>query len=155
MTTPRSHNVVSLALALTLTLGACVGTTPRPVAERPAPTDGRALSIRFDNEAGEFVQVYLVGARREWRLGRVEAGARATLRIPDEALDEREGWTRLVVLAGQRGTVRAADAPRAALTMAQPTAAMLTQRWTFTRSVAAGQITGLPLGRARREAGHQ
>ncbi|HKG93630.1 MAG TPA: hypothetical protein VKA84_17115 [Gemmatimonadaceae bacterium] len=151
MTTPRTHSLVSLALALTLTLtlAGCASGPARPAWDRPAPADGPPLAIRFDNEAGDYVHVYLVGARRQWLLGRVEAGARATLRIPDQALYPSQGWMRLVVLAGGRASMRAVDEPRAAIAIAQPTAALLSQRWTFARSVATVRLTPLPLGRPR------
>lgn len=149
MTTPRIRSLVSLAVALSVTLGACAGAPGRTIAERPAPADARPLALRFNNEAGDHVHVYLVGPRSQWLLGRVEAGARASLRIPDAALGEDQRWMRLAVLAGERVTMRAADDPRAALTMVQPVAEMLAQRWTYSPRLATGQLTALPVGRAR------
>ena len=149
MTTPRMHFPIILGIALALVLGACAGAPARRGLEAPAPADLGALAIRFSNEAGEHVHVYLVGARRQWLLGRVEAGARASLRVPEAALAEDQRWMRLAVLAGQPVTARAADDPRAALTLAQPTAEMLGQRWTFSPKSAAGQLTAMPLARPR------
>jgi hypothetical protein len=106
------------------------------------------LAIRFDNQANDHVHVYLVGVRRQWLLGRVEPGARATLRIPEAALAEDAGSMRLAVLAGERVTLRAAGEPRAAITIAEPVAAILSRRWTFSQTLANGQLTALPLGRA-------
>ena len=157
MTTPRVHARVSLAIVLAsaLALGACAGRStetapglPTPT-EAAAPADRRPPAVRFTNEAGEHVHVYLVGARRQWLLGRVEAGARASLRIPEAALLEDQRWMRLAVLVGQRATGQAVDDPRAAITLAQSTGDMLAQRWTYTAKSATGLLTALPLARPR------
>jgi hypothetical protein len=157
MTTPRTRSLVSLAAALTvaLTLGGCAGAPSRLAGDGPAPTDGPPLAVRFDNDARDYVHVYLVGEQRQWLLGRVAPGARATLRIPDEALAEDAGRLRLAVLAGERVTLWAAGEARAAITIPQPAAAFLWQRWTFSQALANGQLTALPFGRARAEVGRQ
>jgi hypothetical protein len=155
MTTPRTRSLVSLAAALTvaLTLGGCVSAPSRLAPEGPAPTDGSPLAIRFDNQAHDYVHVYLVDARRQWLLGRVEPGALATLRIPEEALAENSMPMWLAVLAGQRMTERVAGEARVVTTIAAPVATILSQRWTFSPTPASGQLTSLPLRRA--EVGHQ
>jgi hypothetical protein len=147
MTTPRVRSLVSFAAALTLTvsLGACAGPS-RLAQESPVPVGGSPLAVRFDNGARDYVHVYLVGDKREWLLGRVEPGARATLRIPDDALAGNPGSMRLAVLAGGRMSLRVAGETRAAMTLAQPASAILSQRWTFSQSLAQGQLTSLSLG---------
>jgi hypothetical protein len=149
MTTPRTRATVSLAAMLAVTLGAggCVGGPSVPALDRPAPMDGRPTTIRFDNDAREHVHVYLVliGRPRQWLLGRVEPGARATLRIPEAALAASTGFVQLAVLTGERMTLDAARNPRAAFTIAQPASAILSQEWMF----AQGQLTSLPLRGAR------
>src|SRR5688500_14555417 len=108
MTTPRVRAIVSraarrslarLAAATTLTvaLGACAGgpppgASPATAAAAAAAVAGRSPTIRFDNEARLPVHVYLITERREWLLGRVEPGARASLRIPAHALSEAPGY---------------------------------------------------------------
>ena len=155
MTTPRTHSLVSLAVALTLalTLGGCASAPSRSASDAFVATDGPALAMRFDNTAGDYVHVYLIGARRQWLLGRVEAGERTTLRFPDAALAGDEGWMRLAVLVGRNKTMRAADDPRAAITSALPAAKMLTRRWVFSPQLGTGQLTEIPLGRAHAKAG--
>jgi hypothetical protein len=157
MTTPRTRSRVSLAgltaaltvaLTVTFALGACA-TAPSPA---PAPT-AAPVAVRFDNDASVYVHVYLIGEKREWLLGRVEPGARATLRIPDASLLESQGTVRLAVLAGDRVTLRAARDARAAMTIAQPTSTMLSQRWTFSQTLQQGQLTSLRLGSAGAEVG--
>ena len=157
MTTPRIRSLVSLAAALTitLTLGGCASAPSRHARDESASTDGLPLAIRFDNDARDYVHVYLVGEQRQWLLARVAPGARATLRIPEEALAEDAGRMRLAVLAGQRVTLWAPDEARATITLAQPAAALVTQRWTFSQPDATGQLTALLLGRGRAEAGRQ
>jgi hypothetical protein len=147
MITPRTRAIVSLAATLTaaLALGACARSPARPgPAARAdvAALAGRPATIRFDNGGRERVLVYLVGEQREWLLGRVEPGARATLRLPRASLAGSPGLVRLAVLAGERLTLQAARDPRATVattTIAQPVSTILSQRWTF----AQGQLTSL------------
>ena len=144
MTTPRLHALVSLAstIVLTLGLGACAGTPARVGLNDPAPEEATSLAIRFDNEARDYVHVYLVGQQREWLLGRVEPGATTALRIPDGALTDETGFVRLAVVQGGHVTQQAARDPRAMLTMAQLPTTLASQRW----RIAQGQLTGLALG---------
>lgn len=148
MTTPRFRSVASLAAALTigLTLGGCAGAPARLALEASASAYDPPV-VRFDNDAHEHVHVYLVGAQREWLLARVAPGASAALRIPEAALDSRQGSLRLAVLAGDRLTLRAAGNARAAISLEQPAASLATQRWTFSQTLAKGQLTALGLGR--------
>ncbi|MEO8563086.1 MAG: hypothetical protein ABI601_13470 [bacterium] len=147
MTTPRSYSSVSLAavLSLSLALGACAPS--RIASNAAASAEGAPLALRFDNAARDYVHVYLVSETREWLLGRVEPGARATLRIPDDALAEHPGSMRLAVLAGQRVTLRAATEPGVAFTLAQPAGEILAQRWTFSKPLASGELTSLRVRR--------
>jgi hypothetical protein len=142
MTTLCRRAFVSIAATMTMTLalGACVSAPSRPVLDGPISTETRPLTIRFDNLSRENVDVYLIGAKREWLLGRVAPGAIASLRLPDGALAEGSMMVRLAVLAGERMTLAAARHARAVLTVAQPTSTILSQRWTFSQ----GDLTSLP-----------
>jgi hypothetical protein len=157
MTTPRTRSLVSLVAALTVTLalGGCASAPSRTAWDAPAPAGVPPFTVRFDNDARDYVHVYLVGAQRQWLLGRVEPGARATLRIPEEALAEDAGSMRLVALVGGRVTQRPASEARAVITLEQPAAAILSQRWTFSQTTPTGQLTPLPLARGRAEGGRQ
>jgi hypothetical protein len=139
MTTLRRRAFVSIAATMTMTLalGACVSAPSRPVLNAPISTETRPLTIRFDNLARESVDVYLIGAKREWLLGRVAPGAIASLRLPDGALAEGSMMVRLAVLAGERPTFQAARHARATLTVAQPATAILSQQWRFSQ----GELT--------------
>ncbi len=152
MTLPRLRPLVSLAAAAaaTLAVGACAGSPSRTGPSRAAWDESAAVrahppTVRFDNAANAPVHVYLVTPQREWLLGRVEAGALTTLRIPPAALAGAPGFVRLAVLEGARMTAQAARDPRAAFTIAQPASAFAIQRWTF----AHGQLTPLRLAGAR------
>ena len=96
-------------------------------------------SIRFDNDAREHVHVYLIGEKREWLLGRVEAGAVAMLRIPEESLAGDLTFVRLVVIPGEGVTLRASRHVRATPTLAQPLLDIVAQRWRFSQ----GSLTSL------------
>jgi hypothetical protein len=120
-------------MTMALGLGACASVPSRPVASQPISTVDDLLSIRFDNPSRETVDVYLIGTKREWRLGRVAPGAVASLRLPDEAFAQGSMMVRLAVLAGGRVTFDAARDPRAVLSVAQPASTILSQRWTFSQ----------------------
>jgi len=149
MTTIRSHSLVSIAAALTLTvaLGGCAGHPTRRGLNDPAPVASRPATIRFDNEGRQYVHVYLVGQNRDWLLGRVEPGARATLRIPAEAITDDTWQMQLAVVAGDRVTMRAAWKAGAQVTIAQPAGQLVAQKWTFTQTLANGQATASLMGK--------
>jgi hypothetical protein len=145
MITPWTRPLVSFTAALAIAVGlvGCASSRSRRAPSELAPSDELPVAIRFDNAAHDFVHVYLVGEKREWWLGRVEIGARATLRIPEDALADA-GPMRLVVLEGQRRTPQVAGDARAATTLSQPIAAILSQRWTFSQTAATELLTSLP-----------
>jgi hypothetical protein len=147
MTTPRIRPVVSLAAALcvALTMGACASAPSHVASDASAAVDDGPRTVRFDNTGREFVHVYLIGEQREWPLGRVEPGARKTLRIPDEALADDAGSMQFAVIVGERVTLGAKRASRTILTIAQPGTVLLGQRWTFSQTPATGQLTSLPV----------
>ena len=146
-TTTRTRAIVSRAAALTLALAvtACAR-NPSPVTrEGTVAIPERLLTVRFDNEAQVSVHVYLVSEQREWLLGGVAPGARATLRLPVAALEETVGFVRLVVLAGGPMAVVVARDPRATYTISQPASSILKQRWTFSqRQLSPPEIFGAP-----------
>jgi hypothetical protein len=119
-------------------LGACASAPSRALLDTRAATE-TFRTIRFDNFARQSVDVYLIGVKREWLLGRVAPGAIGSLRIPEEAFSEGSMMVRLAVLAGERPTLAAARHPRAMLTLAQPAPSILSQRWMFSQ----GALTSL------------
>jgi hypothetical protein len=141
MTTLRPYTLVSrIAITiLTLALGACAGSQSRSATYGASPLETHSLTIRFDNQARDHVHVYLIGQRREWLLGRVEPGAVATLRLPEDVFDSDPGYVQLAVLTGGGVSQKAASDPRAQLTISQDPSSILTQRWRFSQ----GQLTSL------------
>jgi hypothetical protein len=139
MITLRRGAFVSLAatLGMTAALGACAPMAARVPEPSALQTPDRM--IRFSNDAGDYVHVYLIGDRRQWLLGRVEQGAVATLRVPDDALTRSTSFMQLAVIAGDRVTLQAARSPRARLTLAQPAHTIASQQWRF----AQGELIGL------------
>lgn len=138
MPTLRRRALVSViaTMSISLTVAACFQAAARG---GPSPRDDIPPAIRFDNGAREHVHVYLIGEKREWLLGRVEAGAIAMLRIPEESLAGDPTHVRLVVIAGEGVTLRAARHARATPTLAQPLWDILSQRWRFSQ----GSLTSL------------
>lgn len=138
-------SLIALAAALPATLGLAACSSVRAPATwdgTPAAADG-PVEVRFVNEAQSYVDVYLVSQVREWRLGRVSAGAVTTLRIPAEELAGVAGPVRLAVLAGAPYTTQAATNPRATLTVGQSAAALLAQRWSYRPHMGtAGELVG-------------
>jgi hypothetical protein len=150
MTTPRTRSLVSLAaaLALTFTLAGCAS-APSRLASDASSSAEPPPAVHFDNDSRDYVQVYLVGLRREWLLGRVAPGARATLRIPEDALDESAGEMRLAVVPGGNVSQRAAVDMRATTALPRPATEIVAQRWTFSQRPTYGELTPLPLGAVR------
>ena len=141
MNMPRIRPLAPAAAAalLTLALGACAGAPAGRAPEAGTTVEAVPLAIRFTNDEREHVHVYLVGERRQWLLGRVAPGARATLRVPEAAFREGGGLAQLAVIAGGNATLSAARDARAMLTVAQPPSSLLSQRWTL----AQGQLASL------------
>ena len=155
MITPATRLTVSfLSLAAlfgtTLVLGACAGGPSTVTWGGAVVTPERPLTIAFQNEAETYVDVYLIGEKREWWLGRLAPGARATLRIRAEALTTESGFLKLAVLADAPRSLQAARDPRAIFSLAEPASQLLAQRWTVRKTpLAAPEIFGarLPFGR--------
>jgi hypothetical protein len=126
---------VIATMSLSLTVAGCF----QAGRSGPSRQDGVRPSIRFVNDAREHVHVYLIGEKREWLLGRVEAGATAMLRIPEESLAGYPTFAQLVVIAGEGITLQAARHPRATPTLGQPVSTILSQRWRFSQ----GSLTSL------------
>ena len=151
MITSRSRAIVSAATIATLAssalmLDACAR-NPAPAAwDGTASIEDKPLVVGFDNQAETYVDVYLVGQVREWRLGRVPPGMRSQLRIPKDAQQElMSGFVRLAVLAGSPYSAHVAREPRATFTIPEAASRVLAQEWTFRQSqLAAPEIFSRP-----------
>ena len=130
MITRRRPALVSLAATLLLAIGACARVQKSIVQSEAAEPVPRP-SIVFDNSANDYVDVYLAAEQRQWRLGRIAPGARATLQVPADEVERTAGFVRLVVLAGAPVSLQAARDPNAVVSIAQPVSDLLRQQWTF------------------------
>ena len=132
-----ASGVRGLALAASLVVTACAGwqhpLAPTAPAESTTAADDerRATRLQFDNEATVYVDVYLVGNPIQWRLGRVPAGMRAMLTVPESAVDWTTGFVQLAVIPGSHVSPEASRDPRAIMAIAQPVSEVLSQLWTF------------------------
>lgn len=82
-------------LAACLLLISCAP-SPRMALARPEP----ARTITFHNNGRERVQVYLIGQKEDWLLGRLEPLERAQLRLPASSFVETDEAVVLAVLPG-------------------------------------------------------
>lgn len=148
MVTSWNRVIVSIA---SLALAACTRLQPpvsSGVANGPTPDDYRAPTISFDNQAGTYVDIYLVSDRRQWRLGRVMPGARMSLRLPDDDLADISGFVRLAALANANTTVQVTRDPHTVITIAQPLSVLLSQGWSFSHQESTSdRLQGAPLRR--------
>jgi hypothetical protein len=126
-----------MAVLVALGVGACAGrqhsVTPAEHAESTETSANATGVLQFDNQATVYVDVYLAWAGRQlqWRLGRVLPGMRATLRVPESAIDQTLGFVQLAVIPGSQMSAEAWRDPRAIIAIAQPMSDVLSQRWTF------------------------
>jgi hypothetical protein len=114
-------------------------------ASDPVATD----ALQFDNQGTVYVDVYLVADEVQWRLGRVPPGMRASLTVPEAAIDWTRGAVQLVVIPGSQMSAQASRDPRSVLAIAQPVSEVLSQRWTFR------QPDGAPLQLQSTRLGHR
>lgn len=132
----------ALVAPLVVLVGACMVEGCARTSVLPESMDvarARAESLRFDNEGRDRLDIYLVGEKRSWRLGRLEPGAARWLRVPADIPPNDLVRMQLVVLANAELTVSPMRDPRAVTTIRQPVFVMASQRWAF----ADGQLKGV------------
>jgi hypothetical protein len=140
---------LTAVLVVALWVGACAGrqhpvtqTEGAESAERNASvttSESPTEVLQFDNQATVYVDVYLVSAQTQWRLGRVPPGMRMKLTVPASAIAWTAGFVQLVAIPGSQISMQASRDPRAVTAISQPVADLLSQRWDFR------QPDGLPL----------
>ncbi len=140
-----AHARALIALLGMVTLAGCATS-----ATHASPADAlaeRRESLRFDNEGRDRVDVYLVGEKRSWRIGRLEPGQTRWLRVPRDIPPSDMSRVQLVVLANAQATMTPMLNPRAVMTLRQPVYVLSGQRWAF----ADGQLNGLRVGGALKQ----
>jgi hypothetical protein len=151
-----ASTIPAAALGAALFVSACAG-RQHPVAymQDGVSTDSNTGAVeaerrhevlQFDNQATVYVDVYLVAGQMQWRLGRVPAGMRTMLSIPESAINWTTEVVRLAVLPGSPMSAEASRDPRAILAIAQPVSEVLSQQWTFRQPAGAPlQLQAMPL----------
>lgn len=131
-------------------LGACArlqSSTGSSVGDMAASPDPRP-AIRFDNEASVYVDVYLVADQRQWRLGRVMPGGRATFQLPDADIARTSGFVRLAVLANTSTSLDVTRDPKTLFTIAQPETSLVSQGWSYSLTQSSSpQLMSTRIGR--------
>lgn len=149
MITPSTRSAVSFVtvfiLPAAVALGACARGAAPATWDGPATTADERFSIRFENEAQTYVDVYYIDEKREWWLGRVAPGALTSLTVPGAAISTTTGYVRLGILAGAQRTLHALRDPHTTLTIAQPVGALMAQEWAYRQTpLASPGIFGKP-----------
>ena len=150
VTTRCAKSLVSIASGVLATLfAAALG--PTACAGGPHAPEPEPVTIRFDNEATVYVDVYLVSGQFQWKLGRVPPGMRAMLRVPESAIESTMGLMRVAAIPGSLMSAQAERDPRAVFATAQAVSEVLSQRWTFRQPEAAAlQLEGTRLAPGER-----
>lgn len=114
-------------------------TQPRRAAPAPAPS---ARTITFHNKSADRIQVYLVGDRENWLLGRLEPLETAHLRLPESTSAVADEGVVLAVLPGWSRSLAPRTDRRVALSMRERGSNLADVDWVFVN----GQLYG---GRGR------
>ncbi|HEX4684984.1 MAG TPA: hypothetical protein VH277_19850 [Gemmatimonadaceae bacterium] len=133
MVVKLSRIAIAGALGITFVLDACARMQSTH-ADGVEESDAVRSAITFDNESGAYVDVYLLTEQRQWWLGRVAQGGRATLRLPAAELGETPTFVRLAVLAGRPRSLQVSREPNALFSISQLLSALMSQRWSFSQT---------------------
>jgi hypothetical protein len=128
------HNLGSIAsLAAGVLIASCA--SPR----RPV-TSASILSetIIFQNRGPDRIQVYLIGQRQDWLLGRLDPMETARLRLPAASWGESRESVMLAVLPGWTKSLAPRSDRRATLSIAEIASNLPGAHWSF----ANGQLQG-------------
>ena len=120
-------------LAAGLLIASC--TPHRGAAPTPAPS---ARIITFRNRSHERIQVYLVGQKENWLLGRLEGLETARLRLPESFSDASGEGVVLAVLPGWSRSLAPRADRRVALSITEPRGDVAGEEWIFVN----GQLLG-------------
>jgi hypothetical protein len=123
----------SVSLVAGVSIAACMQHQTAPPAQS-AP----AATITFHNSGRDRVQVYLIGDKESWLLGRLEPMETAHLRLPESsAMDEGDVVVLGVLPGWSKSLAPRADA-RVRLSIAERRTAMSGEEWIFVN----GQLQG-------------
>ena len=103
----------------------------------PAPRPS-IRTITFHNNGRDRIQVYLIGQKEDWLLGRLEPFQTTTLRLPESSLTDGEEAVVLAVLPGWSRTLAPRTDQRAARSIAERGSFLPGEEWVFVN----GQLLG-------------
>lgn len=127
-------------LAACLLIASCIQPGAGPTSRPPSgPT------ITFRNQDRDRVQVYLVGEKQDWLIGRLESMETAHLPLPELGLAATTQPVALVVVPGWARNLRPRQDPHATVSINEISDNLPGEEWIF----AAGQLQGPLRARAR------
>jgi len=105
-----------------------------------APPEQRisAGTITFHNQGRDRIQVYLIGDKEDWLLGRLESLETAHLRLPESVSAAADGSVVLAVLPGWSRVLAPRVDRRAVLSMRERGGDLPGEEWSFVN----GQLLG-------------
>jgi hypothetical protein len=107
--------------------------------KRPAMVESaRTETIIFQNRSPERIQVYLIGEKQDWLLGRLDPMETARLRLPPSAWGESREAVVLAVLPGWTKSLAPRSDRRAAVSIAEIGSNLPGEHWSFVN----GQLQG-------------
>jgi hypothetical protein len=102
-------------------------------------------TITFRNQSRDRIQVYLIGEREDWLLGRLESLESAEFRLPESAFRSTAQSIVLAVIPDWSRNLQPRRDPRATLSLKEPLMVLAGEEWIFV----SGQFQGPFRGQAR------
>jgi len=129
--------VPTIRRILLLVAGLLVVSCTRNRAAAPTPLPS-ARTITFHNNSRDRIQVYVVGAKESWLLGRLEPYETARLRLPESFAAIPDEAVALAVLPGWSRSLAPRTDRRASLSIAEQGGDLAGEEWSFVN----GQLQG-------------
>ena len=130
----------NLAITILLLVAACV--------HQQGGVSGQLKSvgsITFRNQSRDRIQVYLIGEKEDWLLGRLESLESAEFRLPESAFRSTAQSIVLAVIPDWSRNLQPRRDPRATLSLKEPLVALAGEEWIFVN----GRFQGPFRGQAR------
>ena len=121
------------SLAAGILIASCMQHQIAPPAERIS-----AGTITFHNQGRDRIQVYLIGQKEDWLLGRLEPMETARLRLPESSSANAGEAVVLAVLPGWSRSLRPRGDRLATLSIAESGSNLPGEEWIFVN----GQLLG-------------
>ena len=127
------------------TLAACllIASCALPGANSTRQTAPSA-TITFRNEGRDRIQVYLVGEKQDWLIGRLEPLQTARLPLPEFGFASASQTVTLTVVPGWSGNAQPRRDPRAAVSIDQVSDNLPGEEWIFLNGQLQGPVQAGP-----------